>query len=153
MKEDLEGRVDLRDRQIFTIDGKDTKDMDDAISIMKTLDGHYILSVHIADVSHYIEEDSPLDIEARKRGTSAYLADSVIPMFPHQISNGICSLNEGVDRLTKTVDMLISQSGEILDYQIYDSVIHSRKKMNYDDVNQILEKNIIPSGMKSLFQP
>ena len=146
MKEDLEGRVDLRDRQIFTIDGKDTKDMDDAISIMKTLDGHYILSVHIADVSHYIEEGSPLDIEARKRGTSAYLADSVIPMFPHQISNGICSLNEGVDRLTKTVDMLISPSGEILDYQIYDSVIHSRKKMNYDDVNQILEKNIIPSG-------
>ena len=120
--------------------------MDDAISIMKTLDGHYILSVHIADVSHYIEEDSPLDIEARKRGTSAYLADSVIPMFPHQISNGICSLNEGVDRLTKTVDMLISPSGEILDYQIYDSVIHSNKKMNYDDVNQILEKNIIPSG-------
>lgn len=146
MPEDLEGRVDLRGREIFTIDGKDTKDMDDAISIAQTLDGHYILSVHIADVSYYIKENSPLDLEAKARGTSAYLADSVIPMFPHQISNGICSLNEGVDRLTKTVDMLISKTGEILDYQIYDSVIHSQKKMNYDDVNQILECNIIPEG-------
>lgn len=143
-KEDLKGRVDLRGEQIFTIDGKDTKDMDDAISITKTKDGNYLLSVHIADVSYYIKENSPLDIEAKKRGTSAYLADSVIPMFPHQISNGICSLNENVDRLTKTVDMIISENGDILDYQIYDSVINSNKKMNYDDVNKILEKDIVP---------
>ena len=143
-EEDLKDRKDLRDKIIFTIDGKDTKDMDDAISIIKTNDNHYILSVHIADVTHYIKEGSPLDIEAKKRGTSAYLAGSVIPMFPHQISNGICSLNEGVDRLTKTVDMYISPEGEILDYLIYNSVINSKKKMNYDDVNKILEKNIIP---------
>ena len=145
-KEDLAGREDLRDQRIFTIDGKDTKDMDDAVSIVKTIDNHYILSVHIADVSHYIKEGTPLDIEAKKRGTSVYLADSVIPMFPHQISNGICSLNEGVDRLTKTVDMYISDEGEIIDYVIYDSVINSKKKMNYDDVNKILEQNIIPKG-------
>lgn len=145
-KEDLAGREDLRDQRIFTIDGKDTKDMDDAVSIVKTIDNHYILSVHIADVSHYIKEGTPLDIEAKKRGTSVYLADSVIPMFPHQISNGICSLNEGVDRLTKTVDMYISDEGEIIDYIIYDSVINSKKKMNYDDVNKILEQNIIPKG-------
>ena len=145
-KDDLINRKDLRKKNIFTIDGKDTKDMDDAISIVKTKDDHYILSVHIADVTHYIKEGSPLDIEAKKRGTSAYLADSVIPMFPHQISNGICSLNEGVDRLTKTVDMYISPQGEILDYLIYDSVINSKKKMNYDDVNKILNQNIIPKG-------
>ena len=145
-KDDLINRKDLRKKNIFTIDGKDTKDMDDAISIVKTKDDHYILSVHIADVTHYIKEGSPLDIEAKKRGTSAYLADSVIPMFPHQISNGICSLNEGVDRLTKTVDMYISPQGEILDYLIYDSVINSKKKMNYDDVNKILNQNTIPKG-------
>ena len=145
-EEDFEGRKDLRYQKIFTIDGKDTKDMDDAISIKKNVFGYYLLSVHIADVSHYIKEGTPLDVEAAKRGTSAYLADSVIPMFPHQISNGICSLNEGVDRLTKTVDMLISPNGEILDYSIYDSVINSKKKMNYDDVNQILEKGLIPEG-------
>ena len=145
-KDDLINRKDLRKKNILTIDGKDTKDMDDAISIVKTKDDYYILSVHIADVTHYIKEGSPLDIEAKKRGTSAYLADSVIPMFPHQISNGICSLNEGVDRLTKTVDMYISPQGEILDYLIYDSVINSKKKMNYDDVNKILNQNIIPKG-------
>ncbi len=145
-KDDLINRKDLRKKNIFTIDGKDTKDMDDAISIVKTKDDYYILSVHIADVTHYIKEGSPLDIEAKKRGTSAYLADSVIPMFPHQISNGICSLNEGVDRLTKTVDMYISPQGEILDYLIYDSVINSKKKMNYDDVNKILNQNTIPKG-------
>lgn len=148
-EEDLEGRKDLRNKKIFTIDGKDTKDMDDAISIVKTINGYYFLSVHIADVSYYIKENTPLDIEAKKRGTSAYLADTVIPMFPHQISNGICSLNEGVDRLTKTVDMVISPTGEIVDYDIYDSVINSKKKMNYDDVNSILEKGLVPKGYEN----
>lgn len=148
-EEDLEGRRDLRNKKIFTIDGKDTKDMDDAISIVKTINGYYFLSVHIADVSYYIKENTPLDIEAKKRGTSAYLADTVIPMFPHQISNGICSLNEGVDRLTKTVDMVISPTGEIVDYDIYDSVINSKKKMNYDDVNSIFEKGLVPKGYEN----
>lgn len=151
LPEDFDSRVDLRQKTIFTIDGKDTKDIDDAISLIK-LDDHYLLSVHIADVSHYIEEGSPLDIEAQKRGTSAYLANSVIPMFPHQISNGICSLNEGVDRLTKTVDMLINKEGKIVDYNIYDSIIHSKKKMNYDDVNKILEGNSIPKGYEQFAQ-
>ena len=148
-EEDLAGRRDLRNKKVFTIDGKDTKDMDDAISIVKTINGYYFLSVHIADVSYYIKENTPLDIEAKKRGTSAYLADTVIPMFPHQISNGICSLNEKVDRLTKTVDMVISPTGEIVDYDIYDSVINSKKKMNYDDVNLILNHNIIPKGYEN----
>ncbi len=149
LPEDFENRVDLRHRRIFTIDGIDTKDMDDAISIIKTEEDNYILSVHIADVSHYIEEGSPLDIEAQKRGTSAYLAGSVVPMFPHQISNGICSLNEGQDRLTKTVDILFSNEGEIIDYYFYDSIINSKKKMNYDDVNKILEHNIVPKGYEN----
>ena len=144
--EDFENRKDLRGQRIFTIDGIDTKDMDDAVSIKKNILGYYLLSVHIADVSYYIKEGTPLDIEAAKRGTSAYLADSVIPMFPHQISNGICSLNEHQDRLTKTVDMLISPNSEILDYNIYDSVINSKKKMNYNAVNQILETGSIPKG-------
>ncbi len=152
LPEDFDNRNDLRHCNIFTIDGKDTKDIDDAISIIKTKDDHYILSVHIADVSHYIKENSPLDLEARKRGTSAYLASSVIPMFPHQISNGICSLNEGVDRLTKTVEMYISPNGEILDYQIYDSVIQSKKQMNYDEVNQILINKNTPKGYETFVE-
>ena len=148
-KEDIQGRKDLRSKKIFTIDGKDTKDMDDAISIVKFINGYYLLSVHIADVTHYIKENSPLDLEAKKRATSAYLADTVIPMFPHQISNGICSLNEKVDRLTKTVDMFISPEGHIISYEIYNSVINSKKKMNYDDVNKILDKKEIPKGYEN----
>ena len=140
-EDEMEGRVDLRDERIFTIDGKDTKDMDDAISIEK-VDGKYILSVHIADVSHYVKEGSYLDKEARLRGTSAYLADSVLPMLPHQLSNGICSLNENEDRLTKTVRMTFDKNGKLIDYDIFDSVIRSKKKMNYDDVNSILESGI-----------
>ena len=148
-KEDIQGRKDLRGKKIFTIDGKDTKDMDDAISIVKFINGYYLLSVHIADVTYYIKENSPLDLEAKKRATSAYLADTVIPMFPHQISNGICSLNEKVDRLTKTVDMFISPEGRIISYEIYNSVINSKKKMNYDDVNKILDKKEIPKGYEN----
>ena len=145
LEEEIEGRVDLRKEKIFTIDGADTKDMDDAISIKK--DGeNYILSVHIADVNHYVKEGSSLDREAFIRGTSAYLADSVLPMLPHELSNGICSLNENVDRLTKTVKMIINQEGKIIDYEIFDSVINSRKKMTYEDVNEILEKNNMIEG-------
>ncbi len=147
--DEIKGRVDLRDKKIFTIDGKDTKDMDDAISIDVNEDGDYVLGVHIADVAHYVKEGSALYEEAKKRATSAYLADSVIPMLPHQLSNGICSLNEGEDRLTKSVDIIIDSTGKIKDYFIYDSVIRSKKKMNYDDVNDILENNIVPKGYES----
>ena len=146
LPEEIEGRIDLRDEIIFTIDGKDTKDMDDAVSLKKDDKGNYILGVHIADVSHYVKEDSALFKEALKRGTSAYLIDSVIPMLPHELSNGICSLNPNVDRLTKTAQMTITPEGKIIDYEIFDSVIKSRKKMTYEDVNQILERNIQVEG-------
>ena len=143
---ELKGLHDLRDKMIFTIDGDDTKDIDDAISVSKLDNGNYNLGVHIAHVSHYIKENSALDLDARKRGTSTYLVDRVLPMFPHQISNGICSLNPGVDRLTITCDMEISDKGKLIKYDIYPSVIKSRKQMTYNKVNEILEKNIVPEG-------
>ena len=143
---ELTDRRDLRDKMIFTIDGDDTKDIDDAISIEKLSDGNYKLGVHIADVSHYIKENSVLDLEARKRGTSTYLVDRVIPMFHHQISNGICSLNPDEDRLTLSCEMTISPEGKLVDYEIFPSVIHSRKQMTYKKVNEILEQNTVPEG-------
>ncbi|MBR3199149.1 MAG: ribonuclease R [Bacilli bacterium] len=150
-EEEIEGRVDLRKEKIFTIDGADTKDMDDAVSIKK--DGeNYILSVHIADVSHYVKKGSNLDKEAFIRGTSAYLADSVLPMLPHKLSNGICSLNEKVDRLTKTVKMIINKNGKILDYEIYNSVINSKKKMTYEEVNEILENKVLIEGYEDYLE-
>lgn len=145
---ELENRVDLRDKTIFTIDGKNTKDMDDAISLTKNENGNYILGVHIADVSHYVKPESFLYKEAFKRGTSLYLVDSVIPMLPHKLSNGICSLNEGVDRLTKTCEMEITPTGNIVNYKIFDSVINSKKKMSYEDVNDILDNNVIKDDYK-----
>ena len=145
-RSEIKGLHDLRDKMIFTIDGDDTKDIDDAISVSKLDNGNYNLGVHIAHVSHYIKENSALDLEARKRGTSTYLVDRVLPMFPHQISNGICSLNPGVDRLTITCDMEISDKGKLIKYDIYPSVIKSRKQMTYNKVNEILEKNTIPEG-------
>ena len=144
--EELVGRRDLRGEMIFTIDGDDTKDIDDAISVKKLSDGNYKLGVHIADVSNYIKENSVLDLEARKRGTSTYLVDRVIPMFHHQISNGICSLNPDCDRLTISCEMVISPEGKLVDYEIFPSVIHSRIQMTYKCVNKILEENTIPEG-------
>lgn len=142
---ELTYRRDLRDEAIFTIDGIDTKDIDDAISLKK--DGeNYNLKVSIADVSFYVKEGSPLDIEAYNRGTSSYLAYSVIPMLPHKLSNGICSLNPNVDRCALTCDMIINNKGHVIESNIYPSIIRSKKKMNYDDVNSILEQDIIPSG-------
>lgn len=146
MEEDRIGRVDLTKETIFTIDGSHTKDMDDAISIKVNADGNFILGVHIADVNYYVKAGSALDMEARTRGTSAYLADSVIPMLPHSLSNGICSLNEGVDRLTKTVEIEIDENGNVLNHKIYDSIIRSKKKMTYEEVNELLSKGIMPEG-------
>lgn len=144
--EDKVGRTDLTDITIFTIDGDDTKDIDDAVSIKKLQNGNYELGVHIADVSYYIKEGTPLDVNAMDRGTSVYLVDRVIPMIPHQLSNGICSLNEGVERLTISCVMEINLDGKIVDYNIFPSYIRSRKKMTYKNVNSILEKNIVPEG-------
>ncbi len=143
---DLLGRRDLRTWEIFTIDGDDTKDIDDAISIEKMANGHYKLGVHIADVSYYVKEGSPLDNEAMERGTSVYLVDRVIPMLPHELSNGICSLNPNVDRLAISCVMEFDHQGKQLDYEIFPSVIRSRIQMTYKKVNSILEKNEVPEG-------
>ncbi|MHB8096625.1 MAG: ribonuclease R family protein, partial [Erysipelotrichaceae bacterium] len=133
-------RVDYRDRQVITIDGEDAKDFDDAISIKKLEDG-YQLDVHIADVSYYVREHTELDKEARKRGTSVYVIDRVVPMLPHAISNGLCSLVEGEDRLTLTCSMKINQIGEIETYDIHPSIIRSYKRMTYTNVNRMIKKD------------
>ncbi len=142
---EIKGRTDLRDEIIFTIDGDDTKDIDDAISIKKE-NGYYILGVHIADVTHYVKEGSPLYNSAYEKGTSSYLADTVLPMLPHELSNGICSLNEGVDRLTISCVMKIDGKGKIVDHNIFPSVINSKKKMTYKNVNKVIMEDIIPTG-------
>lgn len=134
-EEDKVGRKDLTKELIVTIDGLDAKDLDDAIEVKKQEDGNYYLGVHIADVSHYVEKYSIIDKEAFKRGTSIYLTDYVIPMLPHALSNGICSLNPNVERLAFSCSMIIDKEGEIIDYDIYESVIKSKHRLNYDDVN------------------
>ena len=138
-KEVLEGRVDLRDKNIITIDGPTAKDLDDAISVEVLPDGNYLLGVHIADVSHFVEEDGYLDKEALKRGTSVYLLNRVIPMLPKVLSNGVCSLNEGEDRLTLSCFMEIDNNGNVVSHEIRESVIRSKARMIYDDVSDILE--------------
>ena len=142
---DIDGRVDLRDKEIFTIDGDDTKDIDDAVSLY--MDGeNYILGVHIADVSTYVKSGTALDKEARKRGTSVYLIDTVIPMLPRELSNGICSLNPNEDRYALSVEMKISKSGEVLESKIFKSVIKSKIQMTYNKVYNILVNNIVAEG-------
>ena len=143
---DFEGRRDLRDKEIFTIDGDDTKDIDDAISLERISNGNYLLGVHIADVSYYVKENSALDKEARSRGTSVYLADRVVPMLPHQLSNGICSLNPDVDRLAISCVMELDPKSNLVDYEVFPSVIRSRKQMTYNCVNSILKSEVVPSG-------
>ncbi len=148
-EEDLVGRVDLRDEMIYTIDGIHTKDMDDAISVKKLPNGHYVLGVHIAHVSHYIKPNTPLFEEANERTTSLYMIDSVIPMFPHEISNGICSLNPGVDRLTRTVELEFDEFGKVVNSKVYLSVINSKKKMSYEDINEMFKTNTVKPGYEA----
>ncbi len=135
-----EKRIDYRDRKVITIDGEDAKDFDDAISILKLDDG-FQLDVHIADVSYYVRENTELDKEARKRGTSVYVIDRVVPMLPHAISNGLCSLVEGEDRFTLTCSMKINKMGEIETYDIHPSIIRSHKRMTYTNVNRMLKQD------------
>lgn len=145
-EEDKFGRKDLRKLVTFTIDGADAKDLDDAISYERMDNGNHHLWVHIADVSYYVKAGSKLDEDAFLRGTSVYLADRVIPMLPHKLSNGICSLNGGVDRLAVTCEMEINPKGKVVSYDIYPSIIHSDLRMTYQAVNEILEQGTIPDG-------
>lgn len=147
-----EGRKDLREKNVFTIDSYDTKDIDDSICIEKLSNGNYRLYVNIADVSYYVKEQTLINDAAYKRATSIYMNDTVIPMLPPKISNGICSLHPNVDRLTKTCEMIIDSGGNIIDYEIYDSIINSKKKMTYDKVNEILLNNKEIEGYEDFYE-
>ncbi|MFA7411668.1 MAG: ribonuclease R [Tissierellaceae bacterium] len=138
-REEIQNRVDLRHLNSFTIDGFDAKDLDDAVSIEMKDNGNYYLGIHIADVSHYVKERSLLDKEALNRGNSVYLIDRVIPMLPKELSNGICSLNPDVDRLTLSVLMEIDKNGKLVDHEILEGVIRSKQRLVYDDVSDFLE--------------
>ena len=135
----IKNRVDLRNEEIFTIDGEDAKDLDDAVNVIKNDDGTFTLGVHIADVSYYVKSGSKIDKEAIKRGTSIYMMDRVIPMLPKELSNGICSLNENQDRFTISVMMKIDKKGQVIDSDIFKSVIKTTKRMNYHDVDDLFK--------------
>ena len=137
-EEDREGRRDLRDETVVTIDGADAKDLDDAIRVEKLDNGNYLLGVYISDVSYYIDQTSPMEKEAYERATSVYLVDRVIPMIPHRLSNGICSLNKGEDRLVLACEMEINETGSVVNHEIFEAVIRSTERMTYEDVNKIL---------------
>ena len=137
--DEMAHRLDLRNEDIFTIDPEDARDFDDAVSLRKISDDTFVLGVHIADVSHYVRSGSPLDGEAYKRGTSVYLTNGVIPMLPHRLSNNICSLNPGVDRLTYSVIMTVKATGKVSDYKIAKSIIRSKRRFTYEEVQKIIE--------------
>ncbi|MGL5346427.1 MAG: ribonuclease R, partial [Peptostreptococcaceae bacterium] len=140
-EEEIERRLDIRHMKIFTIDGEDAKDLDDAISIEVLPNGNYNLGVHIADVTHYVKEKSKLDKEALKRATSVYLVDKVIPMLPKTLSNGVCSLNPFEDKLTLSIFMEIDSKGKVVKYDIKETIINSKARMTYTEVSDILEKD------------
>lgn len=140
-QEEINQRRDCRDETVVTIDGADAKDLDDAIGIKKADNGNMLLTVHISDVSYYIPTDSPMDKEAYERGTSVYLVDRVIPMIPHSLSNGICSLNPGVDRLTLACEMEIDATGKVVEHEIFEAVIRTSERMTYASVNKILAEH------------
>ena len=145
-EDEIVGRRDLRDKKIITMDGDDAKDFDDAIYIEKLENGNYILGVHIADVTHYVKEGTALGRDAEERATSVYLVDRVIPMLPHQLSNGICSLNPGVDRLTMSCDMEYDKNGNLISFDIYEGVINSKLRMTYKKANMYLEEGKVSPG-------
>jgi ribonuclease R len=138
---EIQGRRDLRDLPLVTIDSEDAKDLDDAVHVERLKNGKYLLGVHIADVSHYVKEGSPLDQEAQLRGTSVYLVDRVLPMLPHQLSNGICSLNAHVDRLALSAHMEIDERGRVTRYEIFPSIIHVKKRLSYNIVRKIIAEH------------
>lgn len=138
--EAISGRLDLREQTIITIDGAASKDFDDAVSLEKDDQGNWVLGVHIADVSHYVPENSPLDVEAFNRGTSVYFADQVVPMLPEVLSNGICSLNPHVDRLSLSCIMTMDKTGTVLDHKLAKTVIRSTERMTYEDCNVLLDR-------------
>lgn len=152
LPQELQGRVDLRQRQIVTIDSDDAKDLDDAVSLER-ITGGWRLGVHIADVSHYVPEGSALDVEALKRGTSVYLVDRVIPMLPERLSNGIASLNPGVDRLTLSVEVEIDETGEPRGMRLFPSVIRTGARLSYRGVNALLSGTALPPAEAARYRP